>query len=36
MLNSNKNKIDIFGGKAAIKQNKFGVWQFRLWIAIKS
>jgi integrase len=25
--------IKIFGGKASIKQNKFGVWQFRMWIS---
>jgi len=22
-----------FGNKAVIKQNKFGVWQFRMWIS---
>ena len=29
------NKIHIFGDKtkATIKQNKFGVWQFRMWIS---
>ena len=26
-------RIDIYGGKATIKQNKFGVWQFRMWLA---
>ena len=26
-------KISIFGNKAVIKQNKFGVWQFRMWIS---
>ena len=25
--------IDIYGGKASIKQNKFGVWQFRMWVS---
>ena len=25
--------ISIFGNKAFIKQNKFGVWQFRMWIS---
>lgn len=24
--------IDIYGGKASIKQNKFGMWQFRMWV----
>jgi len=28
-----KDKIPILGGKAIIKQNKFGVWQFRMWIS---
>ena len=28
-----KDKIPILGGKAFIKQNKFGVWQFRMWIS---
>ena len=23
-------RIDIYGGKATIKQNKFGVWQFKV------
>jgi len=27
------SKVSIFGDKAAIKQNKFGVWQFRMWIS---
>ena len=27
------SKIEILGGKAIIKQNKFGVWQFRMWIS---
>ena len=27
------SKIEIFGNKAVIKQNKFGVWQFRMWIS---
>jgi hypothetical protein len=27
-----KEKINIFGGKATIKQNKFGMWQFRMWV----
>ena len=27
------SKIEIFGGKAIIKQNKFGVWKFRMWIS---
>jgi hypothetical protein len=27
-----QNKISIFRDKAGIKQNKFGVWQFRMWI----
>ena len=26
-------RIDIYGGKATIKQNKFGVWQFRMWVS---
>ena len=26
-------RLDIYGGKAAIKQNKFGVWQFRMWVS---
>jgi len=26
------NKIEILGGKAIIKQNKFGVWQFRMYV----
>ena len=26
-------KTEILGGKAFIKQNKFGVWQFRMWIS---
>lgn len=26
-------KFSIFGNKAVIKQNKFGVWQFRMWIS---
>ena len=26
-------KLHIFGNKAVIKQNKFGVWQFRMWIS---
>ena len=25
-------RIDIYGGKATIKQNKFDVWQFRMWV----
>jgi len=25
-------RIDIYGGKATIKQNKFGVRQFRMWL----
>jgi len=25
-------RIDIYDGKAIIKQNKFGVWQFRMWV----
>ena len=29
----NNVKIEIFGNKAVIKQNKFGVWQFRMWIS---
>jgi len=28
-----QNKISIFDNKAGIKQNKFGVWQFRMWIS---
>ena len=27
------NKIEILGDNAIIKQNKFGVWQFRMWIS---
>jgi hypothetical protein len=27
------SEISIFGDKAVIKQNKFGVWQFRMWIS---
>ena len=27
------SKIEIFGNKAVIKQNKFGVWQFRMWVS---
>ena len=27
------SKIEIFGNKAVIKLNKFGVWQFRMWIS---
>ena len=26
-------RIDIYGGKATIKQNKFDVWQFRMWVS---
>jgi len=26
------SKIEIFDNKAVIKQKKFGVWQFRMWI----
>ena len=26
-------RFSILGGKAFIKQNKFGVWQFRMWIS---
>ena len=26
-------RLEILGGKAIIKQNKFGVWQFRMWIS---
>jgi hypothetical protein len=26
-------RIDIYGGKATIKQNKYGVWQFRMWVS---
>ena len=26
-------RIDIYCGKATIKQNKFGVWQFRMWVS---
>ena len=26
-------RIDIYGGKATIKQNKFGVLQFRMWVS---
>lgn len=33
MHTSNNKKLDIFGNKAGIKQNKFGVWQFRMWIS---
>ena len=33
MPTSNNEKLDILGGKAIIKQNKFGVWQFRMWIS---
>ena len=28
-----KYKIPILDGKAIIKQNNFGVWQFRMWIS---
>ena len=27
------DRLEILGGKAFIKQNKFGVWQFRMWIS---
>ena len=27
------SKVSILGDKAVIKQNKFGVWQFRMWIS---
>ena len=26
-------RIKIFGGKATMHQNKFGVWQFRMWVS---
>ena len=26
-------RFSVLGGKAFIKQNKFGVWQFRMWIS---
>ena len=26
-------RIDIYGSKATIKQYKFGVWQFRMWVS---
>jgi hypothetical protein len=28
-----QNRITMFGNKAATKQNRFGVWQFRMWIS---
>ena len=31
--NRPNSKVEVFGGKANIKQNKFGVWQFRMWIS---
>ena len=31
--NRPNSKVEVFGGKAIIKQNKFGVWQFRMWIS---
>ncbi len=27
------DRLGVLGGKAIIKQNKFGVWQFRMWIS---
>ena len=30
---NSQNRIRIFGNEAVIKQNKFGVWQFRVWIS---
>jgi len=27
------SKVSIFENKTVIKQNKFGVWQFRMWIS---
>lgn len=32
-MKHNAEKIQIFGKKAVIKQNMFGVWQFRMWIS---
>ena len=25
--------MDIYGGKATIKQNKFGLWLFHMWVS---
>lgn len=31
--NRPNSKVEVFGGKANIKQNKFDVWQFKMWIS---
>ncbi len=31
-MSDDTKRLQIYGGKASIKPNKFGVWQFRMWV----